>query len=189
MQAKSQGCTVWWCHSQDKNLAFLILRPGLSFQSSCLLPLWVPAKWWQRPGPSDKKNSHYVDNLKKWPVLDTSLKSCPFVVWLCNRLPRGRTFSWLLKMALPGAPALTISLGQRPCGGSGASGSSEQLSFVWNLAHHWVSYLRPVCWMVRAQGGRGELSPPNWIQQACSPASTRPPQLSPAKPLTHKIVG
>lgn len=36
-------CLRW--HSQDKNPAFLILRPGLSFQSSCLLPLWVPAKW------------------------------------------------------------------------------------------------------------------------------------------------
>ena len=43
-------------HSQDKNPAFLILRPGFSFQSSRLLPLWVPAKWWQRPGPSDKKS-------------------------------------------------------------------------------------------------------------------------------------
>lgn len=69
--------------SQDKNPALLILRSGLSFQISPLLPLWVPVKLWHRQGSSDEK-SHCVDRLKELTVLDISLKSHHFAVWLCN---------------------------------------------------------------------------------------------------------
>ena len=80
----------------------------------CKVVTEARAKW--------QKKSHSVDTLKKLPVLDTSLKSCPFVVWLCNLPPKGGTFSWPLKMALPVGPALISSLGQRPCGVSWEQG-------------------------------------------------------------------
>ena len=109
-------------HSQDKNPAFLILRPGLSFQSSCLLPLWVPAKWWQRPGPSDKK----IVSLCRQSEKITCSWHFSEVTSICSvalQPPSKRRHLFLTpENGFTWGPALTSSLGQRPCGVSWEQG-------------------------------------------------------------------